>query len=129
MRIMSFSEQVVRKARICGLLFVLAVCCWAVPVAAREPFFSPAPPLEAFDFPKAAEEIKLRGLLITEDDFRVVVYLRSLQVYRVLRPLDRLEVMVDGLRHEFLVEGLGRRLLVLRGQDGYRYEIGVEERG
>jgi hypothetical protein len=107
----------------CGLLFGN----WGGWASAREPFFHPTPPLEAYDFPRAAEEIKLRGLLLTEHDFRAVVYLPALRVYQVLRPLDRLEVMVDGLRHEFQVEGMGRRFLVLRGQDNLRYEIGVEE--
>lgn len=107
----------------CGLL----LNNWGSWAKAQEPFFRPTPPLEAYDFPRAAEEIKLRGLLLTENDFRAVVYLPALRVYHVLRPLDRLEVMVDGLRHEFQVEGMGRRYLVLRGQDNLRYEIGVEE--
>lgn len=124
---MMFSKRVLKNAGINGLLFFLVVCCLAGQGAAREPFFSPLPPLEAYDFPKAADDIKLRGLLITEDSFRAVVYVQSLRGYRVLRPLDRLEVIVDGLRHEFRVEGMGARRLVLRGQDDYRYEIGVEE--
>ncbi len=120
-----------RSKTIAGFVGVFVVClmfCWTPPAQAREPFFSPSPPLEAYDFPKAADEVKLRGLLLTDDSFRAVVYIRSLRGYRVLKPLDRLEVMVDGLRHEFRVEGMGERRLVLRGQDDYWYEIGVEER-
>jgi hypothetical protein len=94
----------------------------------REPFFKPTPPLEAFDFPRAVEEVKLRGMLISEDTYRAVVYVQPLKGYRVLRPLDRFEVIMDGLRHEFQVEGMGGRRLVLRGQDGYLYEVGVEQR-
>ncbi len=126
--IMFVLKRSIFKAGLAGIFVFCVMCCWTAPASAREPFFSPMPPLEAYDFPKAAEEIKLRGLLLTEDSFRAVVYLRPSRVYRVLRPLDRLEVMVDGLRHEFRVEGMGERRLVLRGEDDYWYEIGVEER-
>ncbi|SMP76745.1 hypothetical protein SAMN06295888_12514 [Desulfonatronum zhilinae] len=116
------------KAGLAGALVFCVMCCWTASALAREPFFSPTPPMEAYDFPKAADDIKLRGLLLTEDTFRAVVYIQSLRGYRVLRPMDRLEVIVDGLRHEFRVEGMGERRLVLRGQDDYWYEIGVEQR-
>ena len=97
-------------------------------VQAREPFFEPVPPIEAYDFARAADAVKLRGVLITEDSFRAVVYVETLPGFRVLSPMDRLEVTLDDLRHEFQVVGLGGRTLILRGQDDYRYKIGVEQR-
>jgi len=107
----------------------LALLVWC-PAAgeAREPFFSPAPPMEAYDFAGAAQAIKLRGLLRTDQDSRAVVYLQPLRVYQVVRPRDLLEVTLDGLRHEFRVEAMAGRRLILRGMDGQRYEIGVEQR-
>ncbi|WP_045221266.1 hypothetical protein [Desulfonatronum thioautotrophicum] len=117
------------RAAVVGVVFlVVLMASWGHAQTGREPFFSPTPPLEAFDFPKAVEEVKLRGMVISEDTYRAVVYVQPLRGYRVLRPLDRFEVIVDGLRHEFRVEGMGGRRLVLRGQDGYLYEIGVEQR-
>jgi hypothetical protein len=117
------------RAAMIGVVFLVLISVSGVGAqTAREPFFSPTPPMEAFDFPKAAEEVKLRGMVISEDSYRAVVYVQPLQGYRVLRPLDQFEVIVDGLRHEFRVEGMGGRRLVLRGQDGYLYEIGVEQR-
>lgn len=116
-----------------SLILVLFVCLLILAVGlgtsqAREPFFDSDPPVEAYDFARAADAVKLRGLLITEDSFRAVVYIETLQAFRVLSPMDRLEVMLDDLRHEFQVVGLGGRNLILRGQDDYRYKIGVEQR-
>ena len=94
----------------------------------REPFFKPKPPLEAYDFPKAADAIKLRGLLITATQFRAVVFITSMGGFRVVSPMDRIEVLMDDLRHEFVITGMGSRRLILRGADDMSYEIGVEER-
>jgi hypothetical protein len=114
------------------LILILSVCLLVLVVGlrsgqAREPFFDPDPPIEAYDFARAADSVKLRGLLITEDSFRAVVYVETLPGFRVLSPMDRLEVTLDDLRHEFQVVGLGGRNLILRGQDDYRYKIGVEQ--
>ncbi len=116
-----------------SLVLVLFVCLLVLVVGlgtsqAREPFFDPDPPIEAYDFARAADAVKLRGLLITEDSFRAVVYVETLPGFRVLSPMDRLEVTLDNLRHEFQVVGLGGRVLILQGQDDYRYKIGVEQR-
>lgn len=112
---------------------VTACFCWpfvltsAGLATSREPFFKPVPPMEVYDFPRALEEIKLRGLLLTNDYSRAVVYVRSTRSFRVLKPRDRLEVILDGLRHEFRVERMGGRRLLLRGADDVWYELGVEQ--
>ncbi len=123
---MSFNRRLMLCFAITGCFWLLQVF-GAADVSAREPFFMPAPPMEAYDFPKAAEEIKLRGLLLTADVSRAVVYDKSSRSFRVLKPRDRLEVTLEGLRHEFRVEGMGGRRLLLRGMDGYLYETGVEQ--
>lgn len=119
------SVRTVVVAVLCGLVLLPA---WFGPVQAREPFFTPPPPMEAYDYPGAADSLALRGLLRTEGASRAVVYIASLREYRVLRPGDRLEVMWKGLRHEFRAESMGDRRLLLRGGDGNRYETGVAYR-
>ncbi|WP_028575832.1 hypothetical protein [Desulfonatronovibrio hydrogenovorans] len=112
-------------ALVTGLL-ILAV--GVRPGQAREPFFAPVPPMEVYDFPRAAEQIKLRGLLISEDVYRAVVYIQNQRNFKVVQPMDFIEVTIDDLRHEFRVTGMGGRRLVLSGADSFRYEIGVEQR-
>ena len=100
----------------------------AGPGQARDPFFDPRPPIDAYDFPRAAEEVHLRGLVVMENDrFRALVYVRPRGEYLVLSPRDRFSVTVDDLRHEFRILGIGGRRLVLRGKDGEHYNIGVRE--
>jgi len=115
------------------LILIFQVCLLVLVVdlksgLARDPFFDPDPPIEAYDFTAAAEEVQLRGLLLTEDDkFRAIVYISTRGEYLVLSPMDRFSVTVDDLRHEFRLQGIGGRRLVLQGKDGYKYDIGVRE--
>ncbi|TWI76721.1 hypothetical protein LZ24_00342 [Desulfobotulus alkaliphilus] len=98
---------------------------WA---AAREPFINPPPPMAVFNYPAAAAQMQLRGLVVTEDSFRAVIYVKSQRRFHVVRPLDRVEVEMDGLRHEFRVQGSGgQRRVLLQGKDRQWYEIGVHE--
>ncbi len=110
------------------ILLLLLLLTLGNTALAREPFFKPEPPMEAYDFPKAADAIKLRGLLMTDSHFRAVVYISTMEGFRVVSPMDRVEVLMDGLRHEFVITGMGSRRLILRGADEMSYEIGVEER-
>lgn len=102
---------------------------WAQSQEAREPFFAPSPPSDAYDYPKAADAVRLRGLLVTDDTQLAVVFVQSLGGFRVVRLNERLEVTIDGLRHVFTVEKIGERRLLLLGADRNWYEIGVLEDG
>ncbi|MCW7754062.1 hypothetical protein OOT00_08690 [Desulfobotulus sp. H1] len=107
------------------MLLVVSSPRWA---AAREPFMNPPPPMDVFNYPAAAAQMQLRGLVLTEDSFRAVIYVKSQRRYHVVRPQDRLDVEMDGLRHEFRVQGNGgQRRVLLQGRDHQWYEIGVHE--
>lgn len=123
---MSFYRRLKFLMAMTGCFWLLLVC-GVRETPAREPFFMPSPPMEAYDYPGAAEQIKLRGLLMTTGASRAVVYDKSSRSFRVLKPRDRLEINLAGLRHEFQVEAMGGRRLFLRGLDGYLYEMGVEQ--
>jgi hypothetical protein len=110
-----------------GCLWVSAG--WAQSQEAREPFFAPSPPSDAFDYPKAADAVRLRGLLVTDSTQLAVVFIQSLNGFRVVRLNERLEVTIDGLRHAFTVEKIGERRLLLLGADRNWYEVGVREDG
>ncbi len=128
---MKRSVHFFKKISPCGPVFglcFLAMVLLCGTAHARDPFLAPRPPLEVYDFPRAVEDIELRGLLLMEDRFRALVYVQSQRSFRVLNPMDRLEVTLAGLRHEFTVEGMGARRLVLRGADNERYEIGAAQR-
>ncbi len=141
-----FNNNKILLFAVLGVVFFLAD---AGPGQARDPFFDPRPPIEAYDFPRAAEDVQLRGLLVMENGrFRALIYVRSRGEYLVLSPMDRFSVAVEGLRHEFRVLGIGEkrfilkgeadeheillhrdggRRLVLKGEDGEHYNIGVRE--
>ncbi|MEM5790337.1 MAG: hypothetical protein AAGU11_23700, partial [Syntrophobacteraceae bacterium] len=54
------------KVRTVGLPVLLAVLILAAgPVHARDPFVTPAPSMDAFNYPAAAGQIQLKGLVRT----------------------------------------------------------------
>lgn len=116
------------KILIFSVLGIVLFLAGAGPGQARDPFFDPRPPIDAYDFARAAEEVQLRGLVVMENDrFRALVYVRPRGEYLVLSSMDRFSVTVDDLRHEFRIQGIGGRRMVLKGEDGEHYNIGVRE--
>ncbi len=109
---------------LCGLMAISS----GQPASARDPFAAPAPSQESFDYPAAARQIELRGLVRTEKGARAVLYLGKEGGLRVVKPADEVTVMLSGLRHRFRVQVMEDRTVVLAGDNGETYNIGVVER-
>ncbi len=96
---------------------------------ARDPFRSPAPSADMYDYQAAVGEIQLRGLFVTSAGSRAVIYHYKDDIVQVVSPSDEVIINLEGLKHKYTVAGIGGRSLSLTGSDSKTYRIGIEERG
>lgn len=89
----------------------------------RSPFDEPARPVTAYDYEAAKDYCMITGLIITKTEGKVILKIEGQETGSVYSVKDRIRILYNGVPHEFTLERIKAKSIVLRGKGAETYEV------
>lgn len=89
----------------------------------RSPFDEPARPVTAYDYEAAKDHCVITGLIITKTEGKVILKTNDQETGSVYSVKDRIRILYNGVPHEFTLERIKAKSIVLKGKNAETYEV------
>lgn len=108
------------------MFFLLTGPAWTVFAGDRNPFEEPETPETLYDYKRASRRVVITGLITTDQDAKAIVATEPEAPASVYSLDSRILVSFNGVDHEFRIQKIKTRSLVLRALNGTTYEVEVK---
>ncbi|MBU1195048.1 MAG: hypothetical protein KKE62_04290 [Proteobacteria bacterium] len=89
----------------------------------RSPFDEPPRPVSAYNYEAARDHCVITGLIITRTESKVILKTRDQETGSVYSVKDRIRILHNSVSHEFILERIKPKSIVLRGKNAEAYEV------